>query len=450
MSAEAAMEDVHATMTTCTTASGGDPQPSHSEDEAGIPSQMGSGRRDARVVCETFTGRDFKSGTASDSRRMASTITTTSSSTDTHKSSKHFKRRGVAYSHSRNPLLACFIGESVLSSRAIRLNPNCDSASSQRAFFSLIPVDSSRVNERTGEPSSPQLSCIGQVKCRQAKAPRGLGAGAVVEDLAQLDLTTERKESAAAAPGGGRFGNRRSLERGRSFDLAAAAAAAAAVDDIPPLDLNEGTENPRLMRSTKRPGSLDASRKAMEVEKQQGGSPLSPTVSKHSIQHFNHLIKQLLGASMIRTGFICGWNSRDSTLGDDDACGPDEEEEEATADHYEIDLSRFASCEMQAKTPSFRDTRYYQTSMGKKLADIRVHAHQQHASHVAAPAAAEVSVDEHPDHEKSSSSSVNFSRANHHPTIVIKCSVERRKPSSEATLWKRRCMDRPLSLEVKR
>ncbi|BFI29257.1 hypothetical protein MPTK2_3g00790 [Marchantia polymorpha subsp. ruderalis] len=446
MSAEAAMEDAHAAQ-----GSGGDPQPSHSEDEGSVPSQMGSGRRDARVVCETFTGRDFRSGTASDSRRVASSANTTSS--DAHKGSKHFKRRGVAYSHSRNPLLACFIGESVLSSRAIRLNPNCDTASSQRAFFSLIPVDSSKVNERTGEPSSPQLSCIGQVKCRQAKAPRGLGAGSVVEDLAQLDLTAERKES-AAAPGGGRFGNRRSLERVRSFDLPAAAA----VDDIPPLDLNEGTENPRLMRSTKRPGSLEVSKKAMEVEKQQhhqhqqqqGGSPPSPTVSKHSIQHFNHLLKQLLGASMMRTGFICGWNSRDSTRGDDDdACEPDDEEE-ATADHYEIDLSRFASCDMQAKTPSFRDTRYYQTTMGKKLADIRVHAHQQPASQVAAPAASDDSADERPDDENTSSSSVNFSRANHHPTIVIKCSVERRKPSSEPTLWKRRCMDRPLSLEVKR
>ncbi|KAL3677557.1 hypothetical protein R1sor_027505 [Riccia sorocarpa] len=350
-------EQKHPVKTMVTT---GDPQSSSSfdsEDEESFSQQqqqMGSGgRRDARVVCET-TGRnhDFLNGSAANSRHM-------NSSDHKWRRSNHLNRRAFANSYSRNPLLVCFIGESVLSQRSIRLHPNSDSANSQKAsFFTLIPVDNSRINEKTGEPSSPQLSCMGQVKCRsrQVKA-----CSALAQDIAQLELSCDRPK----------FGtSRKSFNRGRtSFDFAAAIA------DIPHLDLNEGEgaatrdaepECPRLMRSMKRASSLQF------ASLTKGQATTDPPV-KHSNPTLNQLLKQLLRLrSLFRFsgGFICGWNSRDFRDGDEVCSREKDERRGSIGEHYEIDLSRFASCDMQANTPSFLETRGH--LHGKKLADIHV------------------------------------------------------------------------------
>jgi hypothetical protein len=144
-----------------------------------FPTPMGSGRRDARVVCETFSsGKIFSSASSPKMRPSVS-----------QKGPKaHARRRSLAYS--RNPLLACFIGESVLAARGIPLSTNCDSAAaSQRTFFSLIPVDRNQVEDKTGEPQSPQLSCIGQVKLRQVKTAKSVAA--MAEELARTDINDD-------------------------------------------------------------------------------------------------------------------------------------------------------------------------------------------------------------------------------------------------------------------
>ncbi|KAL2636284.1 hypothetical protein R1flu_007763 [Riccia fluitans] len=394
----------------------GDPRPStssHSDDEETFSQQQqqqGSGRRDARVVCETFTERDHHDHHFAYSSEFSKHNNSSHDTIQKRRSSKHFKRRGHAYS--RNSLLACFIGESVLSQRSIRHHPNSDSANSQRAFFSLIPVDSSKMNEKTGEPSSPQISCIGQVKC----STRHAKARSLAQDMSQLDLSSDYHRPKCATKG--------SLTKCRSFDFAAAIA------DIPHLDLNEGAVGaspasahcPRLMRSVKRPNSMDFSGLEKDTTTSTNGTRLKP-----SFQHLHQLLKQLLAASVFRfnCGFICGWYSRED-------CSSAREKD---GEHYEIDLSRFASCDIQVNTPSFRETRGE-----KKLADI-------HVSQPLPSAEERERGGEVPKDEKFSSEEEEKVRS--HPTIVIK--VQGRRPSScDSTLWKRRSMNKALTVEVKK
>ncbi|CAM6114093.1 unnamed protein product [Calypogeia fissa] len=470
------------------------------DEVSSFPTQMGSGRRDARVVCETFSsGRHFLIAASPKMRQSASQ----------RGFKANVRRRTLAYS--RHPLLACFLGESVVSSRDIHLSSNCDSSGgSQRTFFSLIPVDTSRVNEKTGEPQSPQLSCIGQVKQRQVKTAKEVEA---VANLARMDINDgviphsmqiSKTDSTAI------FAKRQSfkLHKGESFRLQKEESFrlqseesfklknvesfklrkeesfkvqkeesfrrqkeessrlqkefslklqkkqvpfSVSVNDIPHLDLagrNTLDENLSYFDSgcAKNSARLMRCKRVAEEEEKKidEEEKVKSPGQKNSMRYLNHFLKQKLGASMVKAGFVCGWSS-----GEVSPTSPKSEGSDSESEHCEIDLSRFASGDFPPKTPSFKDTRFYQHVTGKKLPEIKVRCHQQ-------PEGAtnqrswkdETEGKEQNDVSMISSKCADNSIPYSNITIKWAPSAVLLQPATEAALWKRRCMPRLLDLEI--